>query len=374
MIKIEYLFSGQPSTVCIVFTIIVIGYFLGKIKFCGISLDLSGVLIVAMIYGLLVRPESESFLQNMKFLTSLGTSLFISVIGITSGYGLSKCIKRKVVLCFFISLSAILIDLIAMITMLKLDVNISSETMCGILCGALTSTPGLSTLCEVSESFATAASAAYGCSYIFGVIGVVLFVQILSKNHNSKIAITKPINTSEQTMPSIKELILISTVIIAGNSMGCIKLPFIRTSLGNSCGVLCAGLICGWLLSKKYTNLNFTPNQIETIRELGLMLFLVGTGVPAGVELLSVFSISTLIYGIVLTLIPMIISFLISNKFLKNDLSTSLCIVAGVMTSTPAIGVLYRNEKCYSDTTVYSVTYTIALILIIIFMRIISFI
>ena len=87
MSKIGYLLDGQLSNVCIVFIIIIIGYGLGKIKIFGISFDLSGILIVAMLYGMIVRPDSDSFLQNMKFLTSFGTSLFISVIGITSATG-----------------------------------------------------------------------------------------------------------------------------------------------------------------------------------------------------------------------------------------------------------------------------------------------
>lgn len=372
MSKIGYLLDGQLSNVCIVFIIIIIGYGLGKIKIFGISFDLSGILIVAMLYGMIVRPDSDSFLQNMKFLTSFGTSLFISVIGITSGCGLSKCINRKVLFCFFVGIITILIDFFVMLTLLKLDGTISPDTMYGIFCGALTSTPGLSTVCEVSDSFAAAATAGYGCAYIFGVIGVVLFVQFLSKYNKSKFTNSSPKTTYEQTIPTLTGLILITAVIILGEILGGIKLPFIGVSLGNSCGSLCTGLICGWLVSKKFADLRFDKSQIETIRELGLMLFFVGTGIPAGTKLLSVFNISILLYGIILTLLPIIISFFISNKLFKNSLSTSLSIVAGVMTSTPAIGVLYRNKNLCPDTAVYSITYTVALLTIIISMRIIT--
>lgn len=372
MSKIGYLLDGQLSNVCIVFIIIIIGYGLGKIKIFGISFDLSGILIVAMLYGMIVRPDSDSFLQNMKFLTSFGTSLFISVIGITSGYGLSKCINRKVLFCFFVGIITILIDFFVMLTLLKLDGTISPDTMYGIFCGALTSTPGLSTVCEVSDSFAAAATAGYGCAYIFGVIGVVLFVQFLSKYNKSKFTNSSPKTTYEQTIPTLTGLILITAVIILGEILGGIKLPFIGVSLGNSCGSLCTGLICGWVVSKKFDGLRFDKSQIETIRELGLMLFFVGTGIPAGTKLLSVFNLSILLYGIILTLLPIIISFFISNKLFKNSLSTSLSIVAGVMTSTPAIGVLYRNKNLCPDTAVYSITYTVALLTIIISMRIIT--
>ena len=112
--------------------------------------------------------------------------------------------------------------------------------------------------------------------------------------------------------------------------------------------------------------------QTDTIRDLGLMLFFVGTGIPAGSQLLRFFDLRLIIYGIVLTITPLLISFFISFKFQKNNLSTSLSIVSGTMTSTPAIGVLSRDTSIAPDTTSYSITYTGALITIIIFMRVIT--
>lgn len=369
---LEYLSKVQFSSICVIFTIIIIGYYLGKIKVSGISLDLSGVLIVAIIYGAIVRPENKSFLQNMKFLTSLGTSLFISVIGITSGYGFSKYMKRKTMLCLFIGINVILINIFVMLLLLRLDKAITPETMYGIFCGALTSTPGLSTVCEASDSFAAAATSGYGCSYIFGVIGAVLFVQIASKFDETKIKISKPESTYKNTIPTLTGLILIAVAIVTGTILGGIKLPFIKITLGSSCGILCAGLISGWLMSVKYPCFFLGQGQAETIRELGLMLFFVGTGIPAGSHLLTQFNVVFLVYGIVLTVIPVIVSFLISDKLIKNSLPTTLSIVAGVMTSTPAIGVLSRKKTLSPDTTAYSITYTGALIAMIIYMRIIT--
>ena len=82
------------SPVGIVFSVIVIGYCIGQIKIRNISLDLSGVLIVAILLGKILSGnlftngvKNVLDLQaNMKFLSSFGTSLFVSVIGITTGY------------------------------------------------------------------------------------------------------------------------------------------------------------------------------------------------------------------------------------------------------------------------------------------------
>ena len=49
MILIDYLLKEKLTPVCDIFAIIIIGYYLGQLKIKNISLDLSGVLIVAVI-------------------------------------------------------------------------------------------------------------------------------------------------------------------------------------------------------------------------------------------------------------------------------------------------------------------------------------
>ena len=65
---------------------------------------------------------------------------------------------------------------------MNFDKSLNNASMYGVFCGAMTSTPALSTVCEISESYVAAATAGYACTYIFGVVGVVVFVQILSNN------------------------------------------------------------------------------------------------------------------------------------------------------------------------------------------------
>ena len=51
----------------------------------------------------------------------------------------------------------------------------------GLLTGALTSTPGLAAAQEAAGGLADLATTGYAIAYPFGVIGVVLFVQLVPR-------------------------------------------------------------------------------------------------------------------------------------------------------------------------------------------------
>ena len=82
------------NPISIIFIILVLGYYLGRIKIRGISLDLAGVLILAVVLGWGVSSNEiisktidfSTIKSNMQMVSSLGTAIFVSVIGITSGY------------------------------------------------------------------------------------------------------------------------------------------------------------------------------------------------------------------------------------------------------------------------------------------------
>ena len=152
------------------FVIISLGFLLGRVNFKGISLDVSAVIFVALLfghYGIVVPKELSDF----------GMVLFIFTIGIQAGPGFFDSFKAKgkklVILGVVIILSAT-IAAIGMMFLFGFDV---SQTV-GLLTGALTSTPGLATAKELAGD-GTAVS--YGIAYPFGVIGVILFVKLLPK-------------------------------------------------------------------------------------------------------------------------------------------------------------------------------------------------
>ncbi|SMO61638.1 putative transport protein [Saccharicrinis carchari] len=153
------------------FAIICIGYIIGNIKFKGISLDISAIIFVALIfghYGIVMPPIIEK----------IGLILFIYTIGIQAGPGFFDSFKKQgrtlAAMATIIIISAALISYLAIVFM-DIDVPVAI----GLLTGALTSTPGLAAAIDSTGS--SGVSIGYGIAYPFGVIGVILFVRLYPK-------------------------------------------------------------------------------------------------------------------------------------------------------------------------------------------------
>ncbi len=153
------------------FLVVALGFILGRIKLFGLSLDVSAVIFVALVFGHfgVVIPDDFQY---------LGLILFIFTIGIQAGPGFFVSFKKEGrQLALF---ATILILLAAGITSaVVLLFNIDRNIAVGLLTGALTSTPGLAAAIDLTGS--PLASIGYGIAYPFGVIGVILFIRILPK-------------------------------------------------------------------------------------------------------------------------------------------------------------------------------------------------
>ena len=146
------------------FLIIALGFILGRVKIKGLSLDISAVIFIALLFGHfgVVIP---------KELGNIGLVLFIFTIGIQAGPGFFDSFKSKgktlIILAMLIVGSASLTGVA-----LKYLFDIDTPSLVGLIAGALTSTPGLAVAIDTTQS--SAASIAYGIAYPFGVIGVIL--------------------------------------------------------------------------------------------------------------------------------------------------------------------------------------------------------
>jgi putative transport protein len=153
------------------FLIVALGFILGRIKIFGLSLDVSAVIFVALVFGHygVVIPEDFQY---------LGLVLFIFTIGIQAGPGFFESFKKEGrQLASFATLLIVAAALISVATVyfFKIDKNI----VVGLFTGALTSTPGLAAAIDITGS--PLASIGYGVGYPFGVIGVILFIRFLPK-------------------------------------------------------------------------------------------------------------------------------------------------------------------------------------------------
>ena len=153
--------SLTPTT--LFFYIVFIGYLIGKIRIYNMSLDLTAVLIVAVITGFFISKFRISIDENeintaMNLFSKIGTNLFIATIGLSSGNAITKESEKKMIKYFGMGALMVCIGFGVAKTIGLIDQTINITLLKGILCGALTSTPGLTSVCEITHNEADLAT------------------------------------------------------------------------------------------------------------------------------------------------------------------------------------------------------------------------
>ena len=226
-----------------------------------------------------------------------------------------------------------------------------------MMSGALTSTPGLAAALDATGS--ANASIGYGIAYPFGVVGVVLFVQLVPKILKTDMAAERAKFEAAQNVSDVQKkdnlfhvdsmgFFAFALAIALGIILAKIVIPLpggAQFSLGTSGGPLIAGLILGHFGHAGKISFHVEKSVLECLREFGLALFLIGAGVEAGsgfIEILKEHGLILFVYGALITLIPMIVGYFVATKLMKLSLFNTLGSICGGMTSTPALGTLIR--------------------------------
>ena len=391
----------------VVFGVLLVGYALGRITIKGVSLGDAGVFIIALVAGALCfsMPGGKLFFDGsasaydykpaMKLIEGLGLVLFVTSVGYIAGpkfFGnFKKNFKSYVLLGLIIILAGGLAavgciyagEIFGYGAAIK-DQDGFVAMIVGLLSGSLTSTPAFSAAkATVDPSYEGLVSVGHGISYIFGVVGVVLFVQLIPKLTKANMEEERAklvVKSEKEEKKSLKKLFEIDHMGIAGFALaailgvliGNIKIPLSGDGLNGTCfsltatgGCLLMSLILGHF--GKIGPVSIMPNQntLKLFRELGLVLFLVGAGIPGGAEFVANFDAMYFVYGAVMTIVPMILGFLFAKYVLKLSLLNNLGSLTGGMTSTPALGTLIGVAGTEDVAAAYAATYPIALIAVV---------
>jgi len=105
------------------------------------------------------------------------------------------------------------------------------------------------------------------------------------------------------------------------------------------------------------------------LRELGLCFFLAGAGIKGGagfVETLQSQGAGIFAVGVVATLAPIVVGYMVATLVYKFDILTALGGVCGAMTSTPALGVISSKTDAQAPVLSYASAYPAALLLIVV--------
>ena len=369
----ENIFS---NTLMMVFLIAVIGYLVGSIKIKGLELGTAGILLVALVFG-------HFGVEIPSLVRELGLICFVTSVGFIAGPKFFR--NFKVNATSYILLGIIIIASGALTCALVIKVfGIPADISTGMMAGALTSTPGLAAALEATGS--DAASVGYGFAYPFGVVGVVLFVQLIPKILKTDMAAERAkfeaaANVEVEDYHKTKKESLFyadsmgffpfSLAIALGIILAKIeiKLPGGGIfALGTSGGPLIAGLILGHFGRIGKLSVKVEKHVLECLREFGLALFLLGAGAQAGagfVEILQEHGVLLFVYGALMTLIPMLLGYVFAAKVLKLSIFNTLGSICGGMTSTPALGTLIRVTETDDVASAYAATYPVALVMVV---------
>lgn len=389
--------TGVSILMLSVLFVAAIGYLLGRITVKEVALGTAGVFVVALLFGaFFFKPLSGQMVLTqdnvsihyatnaLKIIENLGLIFFVTAVGFIAGPNFFKNLKKNFKSYIVLGIIAIVVGgLTAAVCILigrgsAENPDELTAIVVGLLSGSLTSTPAFAATKEaVGPSLENAVTSGHAISYLFGVIGVVLFVQLvpkflgadmdaereeLARHHEGKKKRKEP----KKALINIDPFGLMAFTLagMLGLFIGSIKF-FNFFSLTTTGGCLIVALIMGHF--HRIGRINIMPRKqtLEVFRELGLVLFLIGAGIPGGAHFVEYFKISYFVYGVFMTLVPMIIAFLFAKYVLKLSLLNNLGSVTGAMTSTPALGTLIHTAGTDDVAAAYAATYPIALIMVV---------
>ena len=376
-----------------VFLIAALGYLLGRITIKGVSLGTAGVFIVALLFGAFfynplveqLKVGGTTYVTNaLKIVENLGLILFVTAVGFIAGPNFFGDFKRNFKSYIVIGLLIIIVGGLSCAGCIIFDNKVYGRPMeevsamlVGLLSGSLTSTPAFSAAkaTVTSDALEAIVAVGHGIAYLYGVVGVVLFVQLVPKfckanmeEERAKLSEANPEMPSKLTGKELEldpfGFCVFSIAAVLGVLLGSFK--FGNFSLTTTGGCLLLSLVLGHFAKIGKVSITPVESTLKVFRELGLMLFLIGAGIAGGAEFVKYFEWVYFIYGIIMTMVPMIIGFIFAKYVLKINLLNNLGSICGGMTSTPALGTLISTAGTEKVAGAYASTYPIALIAVVI--------
>lgn len=381
-----FTFSETAYILLNIFLILSLGYLIGRIEIKGVGLGSAAVFLVALVFGHLhtAYPDTMFGVEMPKLLQNLGLVFFVTSVGFIAGpsffHNLKKNAKSYVLLGLVVIVSGGLVCF-AITKLTGMDAALST----GLLSGALTSTPGFAAAkAAAGEAKESMVSVGNGVAYPFGVIGVVLFVQLMPKILRANLEEERKKLSGGKTAEATGEvltkkrfsvepfgLLPVALGILLGIVLGAVSIPLpggSSFSLGNTGGPLIVALILGHFGHVGKLDITVPKNSSKLLRELGLVLFLAGAGFDGGKDFVSILKTEgpiLFLYGALMTLVPMLIGYFVAAKLLKLSLLNNLGSITGGMTSTPALGTLISSAGTDDVAAAYAATYPIALVSVI---------
>ena len=373
--------SGGVAHILIIISIVIaLGRILGKTKICGISFGATWVLFVGILFGHYGLSIDHNLIH---FLKEFGLVLFVYSIGLQVGPGFFSSFRSG-----GLALNGLAVFVIATGVLVTIGIyflsGIPATTITGIMSGAVTNTPGLGaaqqTFFDTTGNTATDMAQGYAVAYPLGVIGCILsFVLIrmmlyrISGAH-SNIASHNKVETkgSVQNNPDQPNLIPIFMGIALGCILGSIPISFPGIPQPVKLGLAGGPLIVSILISRfgpKFHIITYTtPSANLMIREIGISLFLACVGLEAGEGFIDTLvhgdGMKWILYGALITAVPVLTGGFIGKYVLKLDYNTLTGVLSGACTNPPALAYASEQDRDSDKTSVaYATVYPLSMFL-----------
>lgn len=362
---------------------VALGLVIGNIRFGKISLGTSGTLFTGLALGLMgFSVPYEYFTWNLViFVVAVGLLASEDIVMVVRRYGF-----RFIVLGLLVtSVGAVLTVFLGKV--FSLAGGIDPLMVAGSYTGALTSSPGLGAALE-STGGSPLVTIGYTIAYPFGVIAVVLFVQLapslfrfdLEKERDEfKKTFSVPAEEGG-TVRASRSFALMSFVVcmVFGVAFGKISVPVPgmgEISLGTTGGALIVALIFGAMGNLGPLPMRMDHGTLSALRSLSLAYFLAVVGLMAGpkvIEAVSQNGMAIMAIGLFAALGAELAGFLVGRYILKINWILLAGAICGAMTSTPGLGAAIDatgGEECGAG---YGATYPVAIICMVTFTKIIA--
>jgi putative transport protein len=264
--------------------------------------------------------------------------------------------------------------------------SIDPLLLAGAYTGALTSSPGLGAALEATGANALV-TIGYSVTYPFGVIAVVLFIQLagsifridLGKERSELNAILsdnrKPVVTGSSVSSVSFSLLSFAICITGGIMVGRIgiPLPYIGNfSLGTTGGALVVSLAFGAMGKIGPLTMRMDKGILSALRSLSLAYFFATVGLQAGprvAETFADFGLLLICIGFFAALIAETVTFLVGRYLLRLNWILLAGAICGAMTSTPGLGAAIEATQSEDSGAGYGATYPFALLCMVLFTK-----
>ncbi|MBP5297078.1 MAG: hypothetical protein J6Y94_07080 [Bacteriovoracaceae bacterium] len=351
-----------------------VGLSIGLITFKGIRLGIAGCIFSGLLWpnlGFTVDIELLNFVKDASLI------LFIYMIGLWVGPDFFSAFKKEGLRLNLLALAIVVLGSILAIILTHLT-KIPLTTSMGILAGAVTNTPALAAAEQLAANNPDV-GVAYSVTYPCGVLGPILMILFLKylarKDLPRMIASASPVRSIVADRTGLKtknnpdrQAQMIFLGLLLGVLVGLCPLKFPGMPVSFKLGIAAGPLLIAIFLGRRPDGMwQVSPRNNLILREIGIVLFLSCIGLKSGLSFRLAFAngagIQWVLYGLILTMVPLIIVSLLAWKFSGFNFFQISGVVAGSMTGPAALSYLNTVGHVAAGEKSYVAVYPLTMIL-----------